>query len=467
MPKTDKNTIFYDLSLSQFIVHFGLTYSVHRQSMNIPVCLTITGEVDFGLMRRAVRTEIGRNDSLRLYFKKRGGKLMQYFLTPEEAEKLPLNIREADFTGKTREEQEAFLRKDASAPVRYAKGEIYRFIFFRTCDGRAGLYFAVCHLNMDAMSVYMTLRDLLGVYRALEGKAEMPKPFLPYTDYIAREKPVDSDPAVYKKNEKYYLDLFREGGEPVFCGPTGPELLEKLRKKRRRPACRSYPIFSLFGDGSDNVVCHIGPDFARRIDEFARARGVSPQALFLTALCRYISKVNGGADDITYTIASARRPSLADKTTFGCMASGTMLRTRLDPAAPFLAAAEKISGQSVRSYRYSHYPNKDCFRAVQKMYKLPPFDHYQSFMLSYLYLPNPESWDIDARWVSSGHFPTLLYAVVMNSLSGGGYDVTYEYRTSLFTPEQIKTLHAGMTEILRLGLENPESPAPEITAGTK
>ncbi len=106
MPKTDKNTVFYDLTMSQYTIHFSLTYSMNKQAMNCAVCLTTGDDLDFGLLEKAVRIEIARNDCLRLYFKKSGGRIRQYIIGPEEAEKLPTNIRYADFRGKTEKEQE-------------------------------------------------------------------------------------------------------------------------------------------------------------------------------------------------------------------------------------------------------------------------------------------------------------------------------------------------------------------------
>lgn len=163
MPKTDKNTVFYDLTMSQYTIHFSLTYSMNKQAMNCVVCLTTGADLDFALLEKAVRTEIARNDCLRLYFKKSGGRIRQYIIGPEEAGKLPLNIRYADFRGKTEKEQEDFLLRDAAVPVHYKKDEIYRFLFFDTFDGRKAVCFAVCHVNMDAVSIFMTVNDLFAV----------------------------------------------------------------------------------------------------------------------------------------------------------------------------------------------------------------------------------------------------------------------------------------------------------------
>ncbi len=462
MPKTDKNTKYYDLTMSQHVVHYALTYSIHKQAMNVAVCLYIKNELDAELFKKAVRAEIGRNDSLRLYFKKFPGKVRQYFLSPEEAAKLPLNIATADFTGKTKEEQDAFLRRDAAVPVHYAKDEIYRFIFFKSYDGRNGLYFVVCHLNMDAISVFMTLQDLFALYTALKENTEMPKPFNAYKDHIEREQVLRQNKPMLEKNKDFYLEQFRKNGEPIYCSPSGSESLEKLRKRRLNPKLRSFPVFHPLQDKSTNIGFHFTPEFTKQIDCFCESEGIPPQSFFLFAVRSYISKINGNTEDLLHSVVCNRRATVADKNTFGCMASGVWLRTIVGGGTTLRDALSYISTSVAQSFRHTHWSSIQATFALQKMYKTFVFDHYVSFLMSYLGFGPLNGWEYDAQWISNGRFAMGLYCVVMHRPSDGGYDVFYEYRTKLMNAEHITALHDGMTEILRLSMENPDSAVSEI-----
>ncbi|MHB1154287.1 MAG: condensation domain-containing protein [Eubacteriales bacterium] len=462
MPKTDKNTVFYDLTLSQFVVHYALTYSIYKQAMNIAVCVYIKNDLDFDLLKKAVRTEIGRNDSMRLYFKKKGGKIKQYFIDSEEAEKLPLNIVTADFRGKTKEEQHAYLMRDAAVPVHYRKGEIYRFKFLKTVDGGNAIYFVVCHLNMDAAAVFLTLRDLFVIYRAMEGNAEMPKPFNLFKDCILRELEYYKDGSVYEKNKKYYQDLYKNGGEPIYCSPSGFKALEDLRKKRRKPNMRSYPLFNPFQDRSKNISFHLNPEFSKQIDDFCSDESISPQSIFLLAVCTYLSKINNNAGEIFYNVVCPRRATLAEKNTFGCMASSGSTRTTINDKTDFREMLSQISADMAQTFRFTHYSAINASFELHKMYKISAFDHYTSFLMSYLGFLPFEGWECDAEWISNGRFAMGLYCVVMHSPVDGGYKIFYEYRTKMMNADHIKALHSGVTEIVRSGIENPSVEISEI-----
>lgn len=467
MPKTDKNTVFYDLTLSQNVIHFSLTYSMNKQAMNVAVCLLIKNELDFEIFKKAVRTEISRNDCLRLYYKKIRGKLKQYFIEPGEAEKLPLNIVTADFRGKTHEEQKAYLMRDAAVPVRFKKDEIYRFVLLKTCDGRNAVYFVTCHMNMDAMSVFMTLQDLLKIYRSLSGNAAMPKPFNLFKDFIQREQEKFRDKSVLEKNKNFYLDLFKNGGEPIYCSPSGFKALEDLRKKHRKPNLRAYPTVSPFQDQSKNMKFHLSPSFTTRIDGFCEAVSVSPQSLFQFALCAYLSKINNHAGDILYLSNCTGRATVADKNTFGCMVGTVTLRTFINGKAELREALSRSSAAVTQAYRYPYYSGVESAFALQKMYKLSVFDHYVSYLISYLDLPAIKDWEYEAEWISNGHFAMSLYCVIMKNPADGGYDVFYEYRTKLMNVNHITALHNGMTEVIRLSMENPDSEVAEIVSKIK
>ncbi|MHB1154288.1 MAG: condensation domain-containing protein [Eubacteriales bacterium] len=462
MPKTDNNTVFYDLTLSQNVIHYSLTYSIYKQAMNVAVCLLIKNELDFDLLKKAVRAEIGRNDCLRLYYKKIRGKLKQYFIKPEEAEKLPLNIVTADFSGKTYEEQKAYLLRDAAVPVRFKKDEIYRFIFLKTYDGRNAVYFVTCHMNMDAMSVFMTFRDLLEIYRSLSDNTAMPKPFHSFKDFILREREKLMDKSVLEKNKNFYLELFKNGGEPIYCSPSGFKALENLRKKHRNPNKRSYPSVSPLQDQSKNIKFHLSPSFTNRIDGFCEGESVSPQSLFQFALCAYLSKINNDAGDILYLSNCTGRATVADKNTFGCMVGTVTLRTFIDGKTELREALSRSAAAATQAYRYPYYSGVESAFALQKMYKLSVFDHYVSYLISYLAFPAINDWEYEAEWVSNGHFAMGLYCVIIKNPADGGYDVFYEYRTKLMNADHIVALHNGMAEVIKLSMENPESEIAEI-----
>ncbi len=320
---------------------------------------------------------------------------------------------------------------------------------------------------MDAVSIFMTVNDLFAVYRVLEGKGEMPPPFSPFREHIEREQALFRDGKYREQCMDYYLERCRKGGEPVFCHPSGLGAMEKLRKKRRDPGCRSYPCVSPLQDRSANLSFHLTLELSHRIDGFCAAEGVSPQSLFQFALCAYLSEINGKAGEVLYLVNCCRRPTPADRRTFGCMVGSVTLRTRIADGDIFREKLAEITADTIQSYRYTGLSGVDAAFALQKMYKLSVFDHYAAFNISYLSFPPMEGREFEARWISNGRFAMGMYCVIARSLSGGSYDIFYEYRTKLHTPDDIAALHTAAVRILEKGLDAPDAPVSQLMAGVK
>ena len=66
---TEKNTLKqYDLIPSQKTMVYMLKYSLHKQVTNVPTSFAVARTLDFALLEQALRTEILRNDCLRIVF---------------------------------------------------------------------------------------------------------------------------------------------------------------------------------------------------------------------------------------------------------------------------------------------------------------------------------------------------------------------------------------------------------------
>lgn len=325
MNKIKKNTFLYDLTKAQEIAYIQYKYCFHKESMNVVLCLFIKQQLDYELFLKAFNVEIQRNDCLRLFYVKKDGKLKQYFSEPYEIGE----IERVDFTGKTKADQDEFFKKDASKPVCFFKDELFRIKLIKTYDGRTGIYFAVPHMNMDAVSVFMFYKDLLNVYTALRDNTEMPKPFSPFTEYIEKEKQRLSNKEKTDKDEQFFRELFLDGGEPLYVAVDGPESLEKLRKKRRNPELRSFPINNPFMDKSENIKFSLNPGLSEKMDRYCADHNTTPVFVLQNAVRAYAQKKNNGTEDFFFCSICNMRATLADKNTSGTMANGLMVRTMI------------------------------------------------------------------------------------------------------------------------------------------
>lgn len=458
MLTTDANSKLYELSLSQREVYHQQQYCLFKEVLNIAVCIYINKQLDYDIFKKAVNKEIERNDCLRLFFKKHKGKIMQYFAEPYEKNDIP----EVDFSNKTYTEQHEFLLKDARTPIRFKSQNIFRIMLIRSYDGKCGIYFAICHLNMDAVSVLMCLDDLLKVYKALVNNTGMPEPFVPYINYMESEKKYFDDIEKIKRDEQFYRDLLTKNGEPMFNSLSGPDMLEKMKKKRRNPNLRSYPIINILKMKSANIKRHIDYEFVKEMKSFCDKYNVSPFSMIQLAARTYISKINNGEEDVFYGVVCTRRPTLDDKRTSGTMADMVTVRTIISADTRFRDAVMHTGEAMIQSFRHANFDSTKTFTLTQQIYKLGVFDGYYSMMFSYLPVMPQEGWECDAEWISNGRFEMPLYIVIAYSLTDGGYDIYYEYNTHVYNHSHAEALHQGIIDILKTGLQNPDMTVGEI-----
>ena len=176
------NKPIYKLIPPQEMIQFMLKYSFfHKQVTQIPDSVIVTKKIDFDKMTEAFNIEIERNDCLRLCFFKQNGNIMQYFRDPYRVGNVPVLEFSSD------EEREKVLTEDARKPIRMLKGEIFRLKFFKTHDGRYGIYICIHHLVMDNAAVFMFFNDLFAIYDHLTEGKPMPKPLGSYEERIKKE----------------------------------------------------------------------------------------------------------------------------------------------------------------------------------------------------------------------------------------------------------------------------------------
>ena len=151
-----KNEKLYDIIPSQDCMYLMHKFSLHKQMAQIPTSFMLGMKLDFEALQRALDIVIERNDSLRLAFVKKNGRLMQYF-RDSYSYKAEIKYFRSD------EEMEEFFNKDAKKPVRFEKGENFRIYFFTVQGREYGIYSNFTHMVIDAMGIAFFYMDLLQV----------------------------------------------------------------------------------------------------------------------------------------------------------------------------------------------------------------------------------------------------------------------------------------------------------------
>lgn len=452
MKKKDIPANAYALTSSQNSMYMMIKYSIHKNVMQVPTSLAVNQKLDPALLQRAVELELERNDSLRLRFFKEGGELKQYFLpqvTPE-------NITVKHFSSQA--EQDAFLEADAQVPVRFLKGEIFRLVLFTTHDGKTGIYFNVSHLAMDAMAVAIFYVDLLAIYASLAGGTDMPEPLYPFEEAVKNDLAYLADKERYEKDKSFYLDYWKDNGEPFYAAVHGPALLEQQRKKTKNPNLRVPTAYDPLHDKCEIISHHVGAEDARKIYEFCRDTKNAPENIIMLGMRTHCSSINYRTPDVLMMPLCSRRVTYKTKRMGGCLAQPLQLHTVIEEDKTFTQALATLFSVRTQLYRHSNFPYLHARALQQKVfgYKMSQGPSCMMYTWLPLFIPSEHGWEFEFKGYNPGRYVMPLYAFSLPNMKDNGMDFYYMYRPNLISAEDIDALHKNCIRVMLKGIENPD-----------
>ena len=456
---------YYDLVKSQTGIKWILLLSRHSQTASVPLYMVVDRVLDMSLLCRAAELEAARNDSMRLRFKKSLFNIKQYFV-PHMT--IADKIVTVDFTGKTEAEELEFLRRDAARPLDYKHGEVVRLIFYRTHDGKTGIYCNFFHMNSDAMGAVAMFCDLLSVYSALAAGTEMPPPLASFEEKIINEH------ELYKsKTYEHELEAARAAmksfGTPFLAAPWGMDKLKAIRAKKHDESIYTYNTFNPFNDISENAVLNIGRELTKRLTEFCAEHSVSVQAVLHMGYRTYCSYKNERSATVCIDTVCDRRKTKSDKRMGGCIMSDFEYWLTLSEEESFTGAVTSINNIIKNTYRFS-----DVFSSEQTNIRKEFFSSSAlsaSMMMTYMPLSGvtAQGWKYRCGGVSTGYFTLPLYVFAIHNADEGDITSVYEYKTEYLTRENIIEMHDAAVRVIAAGLEKPDITVGELIdiAGAK
>lgn len=450
-------TVYHTIH-SQAMVQYMWRYTLHMQATQIPASIAFDEALDFGVLARAVNIEIARNDCLRLRIFRDGFGIKEFFLNEYRLEKIPYN----EFHSKR--EQEARLDRDASAELKVFQGETFRIRFFKTFDGKSGVYINVSHMVMDFVAVFIFFRDLMQVYDSLKNGTSMPRPLGKYEDAIRNEQ---DDPALeerLRKEGEILDDWVAMDGPPYFSMVNGTKTLERHRKLFHMKNLKSPFVYMPLNDATHLLKLHLSREESEAIDAFLRENPVSPEWLFQLGLRVYLSKINRQPNDLLFWVLCPRRKTVKEKRMGGTVASPMPWRQKLPDDMTFNEALRALGETQRFLFRHSDTPYTTIRASELKRFRLTLLQSANSVMFSYLPL-DEKTFDgrkYEFSGYNFGHYVMPLYTIILREAESGEYVFSYIHRLWLTTDEEIRAFHDGVVRALLAGIAQPDKTLGEL-----
>ncbi len=241
---------------------------------NIAMAFRLTGPLDVGALRRALRAVAERHDVLRWRIRPVGGVPRAECLPPDDVA-LPVIPVAAEAVGDR-------LAADAAAPVRLDREPPWRVRLYELGPGEHVLGFTLHHAVFDGWSQELLCADLTAAYR---GEALPPLP-VSFADY-----------AVWRADR----DRRREAVDLAWWTGhlAGAPSTVDLPRDRPRPAVQTYR------GASHHQAFPAG--VAEAVGELARRTGTTRAGVVLAAFGQLLRRLTGGDDHLVATVVADRQ----------------------------------------------------------------------------------------------------------------------------------------------------------------
>ncbi|MBQ9606040.1 MAG: chromosome condensation protein [Lachnospiraceae bacterium] len=448
----------YPLNVGQMLQYLPIKETGTQRCCNISIFSGLQTEIKFGLLKQCIEEEIKRADCLRLRFTApdKDGNVMQY-IAPNDPRDIPF----IDLSGKSMEEADAFLQQKTFEEFNDPDIPMVEFTMVKMPEGYNGMYVHIDHRLTDSSGLIVMINDIMELYCHYRFGSRYPDPLTSFEEVLQTDLEKAGNEKRRAKDEKFWRDYLTENGEPIYSDIKGPKILQESRKRHKDKSLRAADVE--LKDRSVGVAdFHLEPGPTQGLLDFCATQGVSMTNLILLAMRTYLSKCNGGQEDITLRNFVSRRSTHAEWTCGGSRVLSFPCRTIITPDTEFLDALYEVQNIQNRVYMHCNFDPVEVDRMLKEIYGAPDNTEYISMSLTYQPMPvrmqNEHLKGINVRsvWYPNGAATKRIYLTVTHSSNDGGMIFDYHYQKAVLSYEDMQTLYYYMMKIMFRGIEEPD-----------
>ena len=419
----------YPLDVGQMLQYLPIRETGTQRCCNISVFSGLQTEIDFSLLKRCIQDEFRRYECLRLRFTApdENGFVQQYI-----AERDDRDVPFLDLSDRTMREADAFLQEKTYEEFNEPEIPMVEITMVKMPEGYNGMYIHIDHRLVDSSGLIVMVNDIM-----------------------------EKNEKRRAKDEKFWRDYLTENGEPIYSDIKGSRILQESRRVHGDKSLRAADVETK--DRSVGVAdFHLEPEATQKLMDFCMMHGVSMTNLILLTMRTYLSKANGGQDDITLRNFVSRRSTQAEWTCGGSRVLSFPLRTIISPDTEFLDALYELQNVQNKIYLHCNYDPVAVDKILKELYGAPDNTEYISMSLTYQPMPvriqNEHLAGIRTRsvWYPNGAATKRIYLTVTHGPNEGGLIFDYHYQTAVLSYDDIQRLYYYMMKMMFRGVDEPD-----------
>ena len=448
----------YPLSIGQQVQYLPIKKTGKQGYANICVFAGIRGPIDFGLLKHAIQDEIARADCLRIRFTApdENGDIMQY-IVPHDPRDIPF----LDLSYMSMAEADAYLQEMSYKEFNGHDIPMVEFTMVALPEGFNGTYIHIDHRLTDSSGLIVNVNDTMEIYCHYRFGSPYPQPLASFVDVLQKDLKKASNTKRQEKDEKFWREMLERDGEPIYSDVQGIGVLQESRKAHGDKALRAADLE--MKDRSLGVAnFKLEPEPTQAMADFCLNHNISMNNLILLAMRTYLSKMNGGQQDITIRNYISRRSTHDEWTSGSSRTFSYPCRTIISPDTEFLDAAYEVQSFQNSVYMHSNFDPVRVDEIIKELYPTPDNTTYISMSLTYQPMPvrmqneHLAGYEIRTTWYPKLVSSKKIYLTVTHSPTDGGLVFTFHYQKASLTQKDIELVYYYLMKILFRGIDEPD-----------
>jgi amino acid adenylation domain-containing protein len=414
---------FYPLSAAQKRLYILQQMDKQGTTYNMPMVVTLTGELDIQRLQRAFQELISRHQGLRTSFVNHGNQAVQQ-VHPHVEAVIETNIEDVD----------AFIR-----PFDLTLAPLMRIGLKELEIEKHILMIDIHHIISDAVTVEIILNDLMALYDL----KQLPSLVLQYKDYSHWQNRLIQSGGL-DKYEQFWLERFR-GDLPRLTMPTDFP----------RPAIRTAA-------GATTGI-ELDEELSISIRQLSRQTNTTLYQLLMSVYIILLHKYSGQTDIIIGSPVSGRQH--ADLYGIvGVFVNMVAIRTRPHQEKSFKEFLEEVQHAALAAHENQEYPFDQLVHKLGvnvQQGENPIFD--VGFLFNDLNVKKMNDSSLTLTPYQVDHKTSRFDMLMGVEERENCIAVGIEYSTQLFSSASMDSFLNHYQDILRQVIENPALPLAEIS----
>ncbi|WP_051250931.1 non-ribosomal peptide synthase/polyketide synthase [Paenibacillus harenae] len=428
----------YPLTEAQKRIWYTERFYPGKGISNIGAIISFRTELPFDaeLMKLAIKHYVRLHDTMRLrMINDPGSEPAQYV-----AAYTPFEVDIIDFSKRSKVDLMQWANDLIRQPMLFFDADLYFFAIAKTSEHEGSFVTKVNHILSDGNGMVITISEIIDIYLDLvngKGVQEGSRPS--YLAYIPDELEYKQSNR-WNKDKKFWSDTFASLPEFISLKPTD-----------------SYNIRT----EAEREVMVIPPELERQVRDFCQTNNLSILTLFLSVLYTYCYRITGHEDLVLGTFF-ANRTNAKEKALPGMFVSTTPVRVKLNPEMDFLSFSRTVLKEQTGVLRHQKYPYNMILSDIKS--RKADVSSLFGLTLEYIVMGWQEKDGISyvVEQLFCGHELNDLFVSVKDQWDTGELLMVFDYRTEMFTQEEIRNMSRHMICLLNDAVLNPSKPLREL-----